>query len=301
MDYILLILQILSGLGIVFLAMFKTNYFPKYLEEKAKNTATKEDIKIITEQVESVKTDYAKVIEEIRSNNQLKLAEIEREKNIRKEVYLEAVESITRYLNLISSISNINNNEQELNHQMIKDSGVIAKIQIVGSESTVRAVTSIMSAIGTALFELMLERNTLILRKNDIEAITALYSKSYNEIERYILMMKNSNLEGNKDTHFWKMITEFFEFETNERNNHQEKINTLTTIQTQEQLAFSKKCMSKYFEISRLIPEAILSVRNDLGLLISNEAYLDIYNQNIELGIHVLENFYAKVSNEKSD
>lgn len=301
MDYILLILQILSGIGIVFLAMFKTNYFPKYLEEKAKNTATKEDIQIITEQVESVKTDYAKVIEEIRSNNQLKLAEIEREKNIRKEVYLEAVESITRYLNLISSISNINNNEQELSHQMIKDSGVIAKIQIVGSESTVRAVTSIMSAIGTALFELMLERNTLILRKNDIEAITALYSKSYNEIERYILMMKNSNLEGNKDTHFWKMITEFFEFETNERNNHQEKINTLTTIQAQEQLAFSKKCMNKYFEISRLIPEAILSVRNDLGLLISNEAYLDIYNQNIELGIHVLENFYAKVSNEKSD
>lgn len=44
MDIAITILQILALIGISFLAMFKKNYFPKYLEEKAKNTATKKDI-----------------------------------------------------------------------------------------------------------------------------------------------------------------------------------------------------------------------------------------------------------------
>ena len=45
------------GAGIIFL--FIKSYIPSYLTEKGKNLATKEDIEIITEKVESVKTDYA--------------------------------------------------------------------------------------------------------------------------------------------------------------------------------------------------------------------------------------------------
>lgn len=58
MDYIILILEILAILGILFLAMLKKNYFPKYLEEKAKNAATKEDITTITAQIEDVQYEY---------------------------------------------------------------------------------------------------------------------------------------------------------------------------------------------------------------------------------------------------
>ena len=68
----------LIGAGILYFLL--KSFIPSYLSEKGKNLATKEDITSITDKVESVKTDYAKVIEEIRSNNQLKLAEIEREK-----------------------------------------------------------------------------------------------------------------------------------------------------------------------------------------------------------------------------
>ena len=58
--------------------------------------------------------------------------------------------------------------------------------------------------------------------------------------------------------------------------------------------------MDRYFEISLLIPDAVLSVRGDLGLPISDEAYLDIFNKNIELGKNVFEDFYEKVSAEKA-
>ena len=172
----------LLGAGILYLII--KSFIPSYLSEKGKNLATKEDIATITDKVESVKTDYAKVIEEVRSNNQLKYAEIEREKNIRKEVYLQAVEALTRTQNIVAGIANLDFGEQEISKQMTFDSGIIAKVQIVGSESTVKSVTKIMGSIGAAIMELMLERRSLINRKNNIEILDRLRSKSQNEIER---------------------------------------------------------------------------------------------------------------------
>lgn len=81
MDIAITILQILALIGIGFLAMFKKNYFPKYLEEKAKNTATKEDIKNITSQVESVKQSYKIEFDEIQKKNDLIFNELKESKN----------------------------------------------------------------------------------------------------------------------------------------------------------------------------------------------------------------------------
>jgi len=81
MDIAITILQILTFIGIVFLAMFKKNYFPKYLEEKAKNTATKEDIEKITSQVESVKQSYKIEFDKIQRKNDLIVSEIKDTKN----------------------------------------------------------------------------------------------------------------------------------------------------------------------------------------------------------------------------
>ena len=81
MDIAITILQILALIGIGFLAMFKKNYFPKYLEEKAKNTATKEDIEKITSQVESVKQSYKIEFEKIQKKNDVIVSEIKDTKN----------------------------------------------------------------------------------------------------------------------------------------------------------------------------------------------------------------------------
>jgi len=50
------------------------NYFPKYVSEKAKNLATKEDVADITDKIESVKSTYAHSLEIIKSEYQVKSA-----------------------------------------------------------------------------------------------------------------------------------------------------------------------------------------------------------------------------------
>ena len=74
MDEILSILNILTLLGVVVVALIGKNYFPKYVSEKAKNLATKEDIKEITDQIESVKSSYAHSLEKAKSEYKVKSA-----------------------------------------------------------------------------------------------------------------------------------------------------------------------------------------------------------------------------------
>lgn len=60
MDAAILILQILILLGLGAASLLLKSFLPKYLEEKGKNLATKEDIEEITQKVESVKAEISR-------------------------------------------------------------------------------------------------------------------------------------------------------------------------------------------------------------------------------------------------
>jgi hypothetical protein len=286
-------LGMVVGGGIIFL--FIKFLIPNYLTEKAKNLATKEDIADITDKVESVKTDYAKILEEIKNNYQLKFAAIEREKNTKKEVYLDAVEAIMGNHTMVSNFCNLNLIEQEITSVISINAGKIAKVQIVGSPETVKTVTKFMAAVATATLDLMLERSELMLRKNDIQIVENLRSKSQQEVERYIALMKNLNLEGNSDPSLWQSINSSIEYEQGQVNNYNTQIDELWSIQNSEHLIFTRHCMSIFFTISKLLPDAVLSIRKELDLDISPEDYLTIFNENMEQAEGVFEQFLKKI------
>lgn len=286
------------GGGIIFL--FIKHLIPNYLSEKAKNLATKEDIADITDKVESVKTDYAKILEEVRNNYQLKFAAIEREKNTKKEVYLEAVESIVRSQNMITSFCNLNMLEQEITSCMSTDAGKIARVQIVGEPETVKAVTTFMAAVGTATLNLMLERSELMLRKNDIQIIENLRTRSQQEIDRYIALMKNLNLEGNSDPRLWETINNSVAFEQEQVTKYNSELDQLWLVQNAEHLQFTKHCMDTFFSVSRLLPSAVLAVRGELDLDIAPEDYISIFNENLDKGKVVFEAFMKKIASKNA-
>ena len=282
------------GGGIIY--FFIKSYIPAYLTEKAKNLATKEDISGITDQVEAVKIGYAKILEEVRSDNQLKLANIEREKSIKKEVYLKATEAVTRTQNMISSFSNLNIPNEEISKNMVDDSGIMAKVQIVGTKETVRATTIFMAAVRTKTLDLMLERSTLLERKATIEEVERLKAKAQQEIDRYVELMKSLNLQGNQDRGTWGAIERQVDFEQKQIDKRTSTIAELWELQGTEHVAFTKKCMDSFFEVSALLPPIILAVRNELEMEISPEDYLDIFNDNLDRGRAVFDELFAKVS-----
>ena len=67
MEWLILVVQLIILAGFGALALFAKNYLPSYTKEKGKNLATKEDIEQITDKIESVKTEYARQLEDIKS------------------------------------------------------------------------------------------------------------------------------------------------------------------------------------------------------------------------------------------
>ena len=283
--------------GIV--CLFIKLYFPKYLNEKAKNLATKEDIKDITQQVESVKSTYAQLLEEKKSDFQLKFASVEREKNIKKEVYLDAVEAITHNQNIIPKFCNLSLPEQEITSCLSSNAGKIARVQIVGSYQTVKAVNEFMAAVGAETMSLILNRNKMILRISEIKTLENLQEQSGKEIDRNIELMKALNIEGNYDSLLWGKIKENNEFEQKNFDKYAAKISELVTLQNDEHLQYTKECMKKFYKVSRLIPEAVLAVRGELDLEISKDDYTKIFNENLEKAEKAFSNIVKEI--EKKD
>jgi hypothetical protein len=73
--------------------------FTSYLKNKGKNIATKEDIEMITDKIESVKSDYAQKLESIahenkiirdqlRQRHEMKLAALDKRLNVHQEAYV---------------------------------------------------------------------------------------------------------------------------------------------------------------------------------------------------------------------
>ena len=281
------------GGGIIF--FFIKSFIPSYLNEKGKSLATKEDIADITDEIEGVKSGYSSVLEELKSDNKLKHASIEREKSIKKEVYLQAVEAITRSQNMIVSFSNLSIANEDITVNMVEDSGIMAKIQIVGSRETVKATTAYMTAIASKTLGLILERPALLDRKSSIEVLETLKAMAENEIDSYIKMMRNLNLEDNQNQAIWSKIKVQVDFEQGQIDKYTNEIAELWDVQSSEHIAFSQKCFDSFIEVSRLLPPIILSVRNELDLDIEPEDYLNIFNSNLDIGKKVFDEFCSKV------
>lgn len=64
------------------------HFFPGYLNEKARNLATKEDVADITRRIEDVKHDYATLLEEQKQKGQLKFAALDKRLAVAQEAYV---------------------------------------------------------------------------------------------------------------------------------------------------------------------------------------------------------------------
>ncbi|MCZ4293180.1 chromosome partitioning protein ParA [Vibrio sinaloensis] len=277
--------------GAGFLFFILKSFLPSYFSEKAKNLATKEDIGQITSEVEQVKSGYAEMLEEVKSNHQLRLASIEREKLLKKEVYLDSVEALSKYQGALAVMSNLDIPNQVIADAFSASAAQIAKMNMVGTEKTVRSLTNFTGEVGAAYMSLFLERGGLISRKSHIEFLETYNKKHNDEIERCLTIMKNMNLEGITDNGAWDRVNKAFENECKSRDQFVSEINMNWAVQNEEHLKFTERCMSEFFRVNDLTPHLLLSVRDELELELNETEYLEIHSESTKKGKEVFESF----------
>lgn len=294
-DIIQITLELIIVVFVGYLTFFKI-YLKSYANEKGKNLATYEDIERLTHKVEGVKNQYTAIAEQLRLSNQLQINAVSREQQLKKEVFMDAVEAVTRSLNTLANFANLELDNETINAPNLENAGKIAKVQVVGNTETVSAVTLLMGELGVATMELLAERMPLLEQKNGIRANENKVKGARQDAERYWSMMENYQLQGQADTKLWGFLTQNRAYYLQAADEFQAAIKELYDEHTPRHLAFSAQCMNAFFRISKLVPPAVLAIRRELDLPIEEKDYLDICMKNMNTGQEVFDAFMRRMT-----
>jgi hypothetical protein len=223
----------------------------------------------------------------------------EREMALRQDVYLRAAEAVSKGQNILGRLSNLNLSNEELGGEFSQVSAALAKIQVVGTNETFQAVSAYSRELASAYLELLLKRDQLLKRKNSIEALCRLLDRSRVEQDRCSNLMKQLNIDGNRDQRVWAFVKGNFEFEQQQQEKYSQQQQELWTMQSAEHLKFAELLLGKYVEVSKLIPAAVIAVREELDLRVDPETYLASYREDIEKGTAVVQSFLTEVAARK--
>tara|TARA_Y100000034_G_C6875309_1_gene400221 strand:+ start:1020 stop:1793 length:774 start_codon:yes stop_codon:yes gene_type:complete len=207
-------------------------YFRKYLSEKGKNLATTQDIDKITTIVETVKTEHAKKLEEIKQNYQLALSTKNKHQDLKIKIYCEAMEAISRASNCFVMFCDFTYSAKHFNDELKYVGFSISKVQVVGNTNTVNSVLEVLGVFNKGTLELMKARIPIL---DKIELINSLTSE-LNEC-------------GQADAEKIK-----------------NRLNDLESSIVDDQLSFSQLCVEKHDEVSEALPPFISAIRQELEL-----------------------------------
>ncbi len=157
-----------------------------------------------------------------------------------------------------------------------------------------------MGEVAANFLDLTLERAELLQRQGQIQGLQIIRNEHQAEVERYIQVMKSLNLEGVANQGTWEYVDQSFKFESQQRDRLDGEIVELSALQNQEHLEFTKKAMGAFYDVSEELPDAVLSVRNELDLEIEEEDYRAIFQENIEKGRAIFEAFIQRIESQQS-
>lgn len=253
-----------------------------YLETKAKNYATKEDIGEITNKVEEVKLGYSEVLETLKKKHSIEISAIEQEKQLKKEIYMQCVESLTRNISILPKFSNLELSNEVVAAVFDQEAAKIAKINVVGDEELVIGVLELMSELTTSTLDLLLDRTKILLLKGKHEKAQNILAEINERKSNIIQMMDKANLEGNNNKQYWELLNTKLEYENGKSEEFSEKFINLDTHLFQEHISYTEKCVKKYSEVAKKAPRVILAIREELDLPISKENFLKTYDRSVE-------------------
>ena len=157
LEIIITICQGVFIVGLSIIGLFAKKYLPSYLQQKGHNLATKEDIKEITDKIESVKTQYTKSIEERKADlsirNEQKIRVLEKRNEALLKLFEDCSElrtgifCINLYYFIIEQCQTLPNNQTSTENYLIKILSYFRNYQL----STERLFLKVMSS-GTRVF-----------------------------------------------------------------------------------------------------------------------------------------------------
>lgn len=242
---------------------------------------------------------YNRLIKELTHDE--KQRDKERQMDIRRQVYLEAAEAITANYLIINKLPNLMITDADISKQFSDSAVSISKVNVIGSDSTVKAVSELSTAISQKYLHLTAKRLPLVQRQQEINIQNGLLEKSAAERDRMLELMKEYNLQGSVDKRLWDVINNNFEFEKKRSDEYISKIDKLAKINGREQIQLALECLEASKEISGLFIPAINSVRKEMEIPFDEQAYRETLEKSWQSSQDSISEFINIIKDESSN
>jgi SAM-dependent MidA family methyltransferase len=206
----------------------------------------------------------------------------DRTMTLRRDVFLPGAEAIARMQAALAQLTNLDADVVQIGQHIADNLGALAKVHLAASESTVRALLRYQKNFMSAYSEIIMIRSALLITKSGIADHQKYIDRADEEIQRIVQLMKQHNIAGSTDQAAFGRLVDQSKIEQDARKNHSEKQSTLRQKLFAGQMGLGEKLAELAIESSGLIPDALISCRQELELPIDAVEYRKLYEEQQE-------------------
>lgn len=203
----------------------------------------------------------------------------EREMAFRKEIYTAATKAIAASLSAISKLTDLTCPIKEIAATYAEQSPVIAVVNLVAGEDTIRALTNFGTEFGGAYLRLIQQRMVLSVLQEQIVGKAASLRGFEKTRDTMLDLMQQHNIDGLQDTRRFETLRGIFDFEVGRITTISEEIKQMTAELVAKHTPFAKECFAESIRLNKILVPALVAARMELGHSMSEERYADILYQ----------------------
>lgn len=231
----------------------------------------------------------------------------ERKQITKKEIYLQAVDNLSKAISYLGSIININLQNTNL-YDGFKDFFMsVSKISLISTEETIKAITELSTKYQTLILRLMPKLFSLNKIKIDIDIQNNFYNESQKEIKRVIMLMRENSESVNISPERFNRLNETYKFERGQSDTFNGNRKDLNKQYLQGQVIFIKELIKEMKEVSPLINSTFYNLRKELEIDTDIkylnpifEAQEKTINSELEKFIYYLSNLIEELDENKN-
>lgn len=187
--------------------------------------------------------------------------------NLRREVYLKAIEDIEATNIHISTLANRDLANSNMNVEIQAIGASIAKLKLVAESDTARLAGELSAALGALVLKLLPRLMPLLEAKSDIEINDSAYISSSAEASRIMREMHKFNEEGRQDANIFQTLQKSHEFFCDQAQQYADARALAYDVRNVRMHEFNAMLIPDMKEISKLQLKVTVAIRNDLGIV----------------------------------
>jgi hypothetical protein len=224
-----------------------------------------------------------------------KLRRKERELALRKEIYLAAAEAIAEGLRAILRYCDLEIPHRDISKAFVEKASSIAKIHVVATEDTARAVGALMGELDAAFLRLSVKRYPLDNLKNQLKIGQVQIDNFARTRDEMVDLMRKHNIEGTNNEKRMQVRNGTFQFEQKRVADTIEQQNKRQAEIVKRTLEYFKDCFAEHKEVAKLVIPVIAAVRAEIELPVNMELYGQIFKDLLEKQEGSLAEFFQAI------